>query len=221
MTTDLATQLLELRRAILTMGAVVDARVERVVEAFSQSDFNAAREIRHGDREVDSMEIDIEQICLEVLALFQPVARDLRFVLAVLRINGELERIADLAKGIAKRVLRLDSLTGAQVPPMLGQMAAVARGMLTDALNALSDSDVELARQIRRRDREVDDYQRQILDWVQQEIASQAANSETTVGILAVAGKLERIADIATNIAEDVIFLVEGKVVRHSRLDQD
>jgi phosphate transport system protein len=217
MATDLPTQLLDLRRDILSMGAVVDARVQRVVEALLSHDFQAAREIRHGDREIDVMEIDIERKCIEVLALLQPVARDLRVVLAILRINSELERIGDLAKGIAKRVLHLDELGYLSMPDTLADMATSVRNMLTDALNALSNNDTALARRVRRSDDQIDDFQRGVLDWAQGQILAQGTATEGAIDIMTTARALERIGDMCTNIAEDVIFLVEGAVVRHSK----
>ncbi|MDY7107076.1 MAG: phosphate signaling complex protein PhoU [Planctomycetota bacterium] len=217
MAAELTDQLLELRRSILSMGAIVDARLEHVVDALVEGNFPAAREVRHGDREVDSMELDIEEMCLQVLALQQPVARDLRFVLAILRINTELERIGDLAKSVAKRILHLDTLGHAALPESVREMARAVRSMLADALNALSDNDVELARRIRRNDEDIDEFQRTVLGWAQDEILAHSTKTEAAIDVMTIARALERIGDLCANVAEDIVFLVEGRVLRHSR----
>jgi phosphate transport system protein len=218
MTSDLPSALLDLRRQILAMGAIVDTRVGCVVDALVKNDLQLARNCRHGDREVDEMEVGIEQRCIEILALQQPVAKDLRFILAVLRVNSEFERIGDLAKGISKRILHLDQLGSLTLPTMLTEMAQSVRQMHGEVLNALSNNDVELARQIRRNDKEIDDLQRRILIWAQDEIMRHGATTEAAIDAMNIARALERIGDMCTNVAEDIIFLVEGEVVRHSKI---
>jgi phosphate transport system protein len=216
MTSDLQSQLLELRRSILSMGALVDERVQCVVDALLTDDLSGAENCRHGDREVDLLEVEIEKYCIEVLALLQPVARDLRFVLAVLRINTEFERIGDLAKGIAKRVLHLDKMGFLTTPEMVKSMARAVRTMLADTIASLANSDANLAQQIRRGDQEIDDFQKQILEWAQRELLSKGTATEAAIDIMTVARSLERIGDLCTNVAEDIIFLLQGEVVRHS-----
>ena len=134
---DLHKELTELRRAILTMGSVVEQRVEQVLDALFRGDLELARSVRGGDREIDEMDVDIEAECLRVLALSQPVAADLRFVLAVLRINSELERIGDQAKSIAKRVIDLGQTRPVEVPGTLLEMAQASRQMLNNACDYL------------------------------------------------------------------------------------
>jgi phosphate transport system protein len=208
-------RLLEIRRAIFSMASVVEARLQRAVEALVRADQEAAREIRHGDRAIDEMEVDVERLCIETLALQQPVANDLRFILAVLRINGELERIADLSKGVAKRLLRLD-LDELNPPDELGTMALAARDMLSDVLRAFSDDDAETARRIRRDDLEVDSLRSAVREWGHEQILTGAVDAEVVVDVLDVARCLERVGDMCTNLAEDVVFLVEGKNIRHT-----
>ncbi|MFG0252309.1 MAG: phosphate signaling complex protein PhoU [Phycisphaerales bacterium JB038] len=210
-------RLLEIRRAIFTMASVVESRLQRAVEALVRRDREAAEDVRHGDRAVDVMEIDVERMCIETLALQHPVAGDLRFILAVLRINGELERIADLSKGIAKRLLRLD-LDVLDLPDELGTMALAARDMLTEVLRAFGDSDVERARRVRRDDLEIDRLRTAVRDWGHGHIVEGDLNPESVVDLLDVARCLERIGDMCTNVAEDVVFLVEGRNVRHTEL---
>lgn len=216
MSIDLHKELARLRRDLLTMGASVEKRVGDAVHAMIMQDVREAREVRTGDDEINTMDIDIERECLRILSLAQPVARDLRFVMATMRINTDLERIADLAKSAAKRIIAMDEYDDAvHIPDPLRQMAEGARGMLHDAMTALSNSDPELCRSIRRADQQVDDLLKEMYAWAQEEIPRYVEHTPATLDMLSVARKLERIADMATNIAEDVIFIVEGAVVRH------
>ncbi len=213
---DLRSELLGLRRDILTLGAVVEQRVAQALQALLRHNHDMGHLVADGDTEIDRMEVDIEAECLRILALSQPVAGDLRFVLAVMRINNELERIGDLARSIAKRALDLDTLKPIDFPQSLLTMATRAREMLAAAIGALADQDVIAARRVRAADERVDDLQREVFHWVQNEIVNNVETTEAAIDVLSVARKLERIADIATNIAEDVIFLAEGAVVRHT-----
>jgi phosphate transport system protein len=213
----LTTELIELRKAILTMGAAVEQRLNQSIQSMLQHDQAAAETVRAGDDEIDEMEVRIEQECLRVLALSHPVAGDLRFILAVMRINSNLERIADHAQSIAKRVLDLEHLPAIKVPDALLKMIDETRQMFTGALKALADENSELARKVRRSDQRVDDLQKEIFAWVRQQISDSVESSDAVIDLLSVARKLERIADVSTNIAEDVIFVTEGAVVRHER----
>ncbi len=216
MTVDLPTELTNLRRRILTMAASVNERVNQALDGLLHGDFDAARIVVRSDDEIDQMEVDIEQRCLKVLALQHPVAGDLRFVLSVMRINTDLERIADMARSIAKRALNLKDASTTPIPPAIGTMSEYARQMLAESLASLADEDPALARKVRRADNRVDDLQKEMFAWVQEQIPQQVENTRALLDILSVARKLERIADVATNIAEDVIFLAEGEVVRHA-----
>jgi phosphate transport system protein len=215
---DLQAELTELRRGILTMGAAVEGRVRQAVEALLHRDREAARVVRKGDNEIDRMELDIEEECLRILALSQPVAGDLRFVLSVMRINSEFERIGDLARSIAKRVNALSKLAPSDIPDALVRMAEETEQMLSDALTALTEEDAVLARRVRRADERVDDLQKEMYHWVKQEIPLHVESTATSIEYLSIARKLERVADLSTNISEEVIFLVEGRVVRHAEV---
>jgi phosphate transport system protein len=212
---DLQDELIELRRAILTMGASVEQRMKRSVEALFRRDAEQARVIRTTDKEIDQMEIDIEAACLRILALSQPLAGDLRFVLAVMRITNELERIGDMAKSVAKRAIDLDELPPLAFPSCLHEMADRACEMVSQAVTALADGDAELARRTRLDDQRVDDLLRMLFAWSQEEILRNVEATQATIDMLSIGKKLERVADVATNIAEDVIFMSEGAVVRH------
>lgn len=215
---DLHTELLRVRRDLLTMGALVEQRVEGVIRSIVESDAAEAQRIRDGDAEVDRMEVQIEEECMRMLALTQPVAGDLRFILTVLRVNGELERIADLAKGIAKRMIRIAAQSEVRVPAITIEMGRNARTMLGEVLNGLSDEDVERCRGIASTEEAVDRLHKQVAAWVREEIARTPESAATVIDVLTLSQRFERMADIVTCIAEDVVFLVEGRVVRHGGL---
>jgi phosphate transport system protein len=217
MSVDLRKELFKLRNHLLYMGAKVEQRVAEVIDSLLERDIEEARLVRHSDDEIDAMELDLEAECLRILALTHPVARDLRFVLAATRINTDLERIGDLAKSIAKRVIALDQHnTVADLPPQIREMAAASHQMLGDSLLALGESDVALSNQVRQADDRVDALLKEVFDWSESTIMNNVQLTASVIDILSIARKLERIADSATNIAEDVIFLADGQVVRHS-----
>jgi len=214
---DLSHELIVLRRQILTMGAAVEQRVRDAVNALLNRNAELAQQVRRSDGEINSMEIDIEEECLKILALTQPVAGDLRFVLAVMRINQNFERIGDLAKSIAKRTLDLLEQGYVDIPNPIEHMCREAQHMLENVLTSLSDQNVELARRVRAADDRVDDLQREVFVWARNEIPSHVEHTEAAIDFLSIARKLERVGDMSTNIAEEVIFLSEGTLVRHQR----
>ena len=216
MAIDLQTEMLPLRRNLLAMGAATEQRLSLATSALVEGDVDAARAVKSGDAEIDAMEVDLETQCMRILALGSPVAHDLRFVLSVIRISADFERIADLSRGIAKKVLRWGNGNGpTEVPGALADMASSASAMLGDVLAALSDEDVERCREVRRADRRVDDLNKEVAATSRQLIHDDVSRTAEAIDMMQIAQRLERIADIATNIAEDVIFLAEGRVVRH------
>lgn len=216
MAIDLRTEIVNLRRGLLAMGAATEQRLDFAVRALLEQDVAAAAAVKAGDNEIDAMEVDLETQCMKVLALGAPVAHDLRFVLSVVRISADFERIADLSRGIAKKVIRWsDSSRPVEVPGALADMADASKTMLADVLAALSDEDPELCREVRRADRRVDDLNKEVVAGARQLIQDDVARTAEGIDLMQIAQRLERIADITTNIAEDVIFLVEGRVVRH------
>jgi phosphate transport system protein len=216
MAVDLRNEMVDLRRNLLAMGAMVEQRVTRVIEVMIDGDLQLAEVVRAGDAEVDQMELELEATCMRLLALAQPVAGDLRLILAVIRISNELERIADLARGIAKKLIKLGAADGPALPPAMIDLAFASRTMLSDVLAAMANEDASLCRQVRRADQRVDDLHKEVLLWARQEIPRDVASSGQTIEMLTIAQRFERIADMTTNIAEDVIFLVEGRIVRHT-----
>ena len=216
MAIDLQTEMLTLRRNLLAMGAATEQRLSLATFALVEGNVDAARTVKGGDAEIDAMEVDLETQCMRILALGSPVAHDLRFVLSVIRISADFERIADLSRGIAKKVLRWGNGNGpTEVPGALADMASSASAMLGDVLAALSDEDVERCREVRRADRRVDDLNKEVVAGARQLIHEDVSRTAEAIDMMQIAQRLERIADIATNIAEDVIFLAEGRVVRH------
>ena len=161
------------------------------------------------------MEVEVEEECLKMLALYQPVAADLRFVVAALKINNDLERMGDLAKNIAKRVSQLSTGEPCELPPEIRTMAMQAQEMVKQCLDAVVNSDPSLARQVREEDDAVDKARQEIRRTILQGIRAHPEKLENLLRINSVSKHIERIADMATNIAEDVIYMVEGDIVRH------
>jgi phosphate transport system protein len=215
MAVDLRNEMVDLRRNLLAMGAAVEQRVTRVIESMVEGDLSLAESVKAGDAEIDRMELELEASCMRLLALAQPVAGDLRLILSVIRISGQLERVADLARGIAKKLIKVSALDAIQIPDAMTDLAFATRTMLSDALAALANEDAALCRQVRRSDQRVDDLYKEILIWGRQEIPQHPEAAAAAIDVLTIAQRFERISDMTTNIAEDVIFLVEGRVVRH------
>jgi len=213
---ELKAELRQLRRSVLGMAAGVEKRVRIAMDALATRSADTARLVRHGDSEIDEMEVDIEGECLRVLALHAPMANDLRFVLAALRINADLERIADLAKGIGKNVLEIARHDPLPAPPEVEEMAELTKALLSDTLRAMTDADVDLASQVRRNDQAIDDKMREVFEWADARLESHECHAGSIVSLLFAVRSAERIGDLATNIAEDVIFVVGGSIVRHS-----
>ena len=211
-----------MRRALLTMGAEVEHRMKIAISALITEDMGAIDFVLDGDDEIDQMELAIEQDGLRILALSQPFATDLRMILATMRIGGLYERVGDLARGVAKRAVDLqkyksiDETEPFRLPKPLVSMAVASLEMLVDVNRALADLEINLARSIREADDRVDDLQKEIFVWAQHEIPKHVDWTSAAIDILSVARKLERIADLSTNIAEEIIFLVDGSIVRHT-----
>ncbi|HET6203196.1 MAG TPA: phosphate signaling complex protein PhoU [Planctomycetota bacterium] len=209
----------DLARRILHIGGLVEGAVERSLVSLLDRDAKLAREVIEGDTVVDDLEIEVEEKCLDMLALQQPVARDLRFIAGVMKINSDLERMADLAVNIAERAEVLATVPPLPFRPDVTRMAAVVKQMTREALDALVRRDETLALRVWERDDEADRLYREL---VGEAIEFMRRNPERLGDVLHLLGalrNLERIADHATNVAEDVIFMVEGRVVRHRVLE--
>lgn len=202
------------------MGRLVEEATKKAIEALELRNPSLAHEVVDGDDQLDRKEIEVEEECLKVLALHQPVAADLRFIVTVLKVNNDLERMGDLAKNIAKSSLDID-LDRKLVPPTLREMAERVQTMVSRSLDALVRMDPGIARAVLRDDDAVDDANRQIYGGLRDEMESDRGSVPNAISLLSVSRHLERIADLATNIAEDVVFAVEGEVVRHGGWESD
>lgn len=215
MAVHLEREIAQLKKKILTLGSVVEERVRQAVQAVSRRDEALAQKIITADAEIDRMEVEIEEDCLKVLALYQPVAVDLRFIVSVLKINNDLERIGDLAVNIAERAIFLASQPRLYDPLDIPVISEKVQGMLKDSLDALVNADLNLARRVCAADDEVDGLNRGMHEKVRAEIRRDIEVLQGASQLLDVSRFLERIADQATNIAEDVIYMVEGQIIRH------
>jgi phosphate transport system protein len=215
MTKHIERQIESLKERILRLGTLVEEAISKSITALINRDLSLAQRVMANDSDIDAMEVEVEEECLKILALYQPVAADLRFVVAVLKINNDLERMGDLARNIAKRVTQLEGGDPYDLPPEIRTMATQAQEMVRQCLDAVVKRDPTLARQVREEDDIVDEARQRIQRRVMQGIKDHPENVENLLRINSVSKHIERIADMATNIAEDVVYMVEGDIVRH------
>lgn len=204
-----------LKRRILSLSAIVEEGLEQVALALRTRDTALAQHVINRDADIDEREVDIEEECCKILALHQPVANDLRFIIAVLKINNELERIGDTNVNIAERVISLSSLPPVHVRLDFQPMARAASEMLSQSLDALVNENAKLAGEVIASDDVVDAMNRDMYGQVKDAIRVSADDVDTLIHYLGVARHLERVADYAVNIAEDVIYMIDGRIVRH------
>lgn len=204
-----------LHQHILSMCAAVEDVVHRAVDELGRPDVGSSQQIVETDDEIDRWDVRIEDDCLKILALHQPVAGNLRRVSAVMKIAWELERVADVAVNVAERAAGLAGAPRIEVPEKLHQMAHAALKMLHLALKSFVTKDSRLAREVCTRDDEVDAMNREIIDDLLQVMKSSPERVEPALHLFSVSRHIERVADHATNIAEDVVYLVDGEIIRH------
>ena len=219
MTVHMFREIDRLKKEILSLGATVEESVMRAVRSVIERDTKLASDVLEMDKEIDHAEVDIEEECLKILALHQPVAVDLRFIVAVLKINSDLERIGDLACNIAKQGRCLATRERIEIPFDFGGMAGKAQKMLKSALDALVNMDAVLAQGVCAADDEVDEINRAMFAKVEDAIRAEPERLDDLIRLFAISRNVERIADHATNIAEDVIYMTQGEIVRHRALD--
>jgi phosphate transport system protein len=207
----------KLKQEILALSAEVEHDVRTAVRAVENRDEELARQVVDREARIDFMEVDVETDCLKILALHQPVAGDLRYIIAVLKINQDLERIGDLAVHIAERGLFLCGQPPLSISPRLGEMADKTQSMLRDVLDAFVNLDDTAAHEVCAADSEIDAINQAIFQHARKAVMGNPALFEPMLQIMHIARHLERIADHATNIAEDLIYLVKGRIVRHTR----
>lgn len=209
-------QISQIKKLLLGLGALVEQSLQSSITAVLNRDPDLARRVIESDAKIDEMEVDIEEECLQTLALYQPVAHDLRFIVAVLKINNDLERIGDLAVNMAEQAIFLAGETEVDTPPFdLRALGLRVETMLHKSLDALVNLDVEQAQVVRDLDDEVDATHRKTYEKVSASIREDPAELEQMIHYLNLSRQLERIADHATNVAKDVMYMAKGEIVRH------
>lgn len=209
-------QLGTLKQRVLAMSARAEELVERSVESLLTRDVAKAQSVIDADRELDQQELEVEALAIELLALQQPMARDLRFLVSAIKVTSDLERVGDHAVNIAQSVLRVYALPSRMTPePKVEEMARRARGMLTDAIDAFLRGDGALGRDVCRRDDAVDALHDSLFRVLLTHMMGDPRTINPSLELLLVSRNLERVADLATNIGEDAVFLAEGKQIKH------
>ena len=205
-----------LKKEVLQLGNLVESAINAAILALNNRETELADRVMQYEKEINDKEVHIEEECLKILALHQPVAVDLRFIVVVLKVNNDLERMGDFAKNIAKRAIFLAT----QIPiPIFHEFAVelpiLVRTMVRKSLDALVSLDVDLARSVIKMDDQVDAINREMYAEVQRIIHQDVTKAEIAMNLLSTSRYMERIADLSTNIAEDVMFMVDGRVFRH------
>jgi phosphate transport system protein len=204
-----------LQKDILTMAGLVEGSIQKAIEALQKRDLHLANDVIAGDPQIDNEENHIEEECLKILALHQPVAVDLRRITAAMMINIDLERMGDLAEEIAERVLEMVQLPMFPIPDKLQHMTDLTTMMVRQSLDSFVNLDTKQARSVMRMDDEVDRYNAEMIQEVLKLMKTSPALIEPGLSLFSATRHLERIADHATNIAEDVVYLAEGEIIRH------
>jgi len=215
MSVHLQREMDRLKKELLGLCAIVEEQVHLAVQAVVDRDAELAARVEQRDAEIDRREVEIEEHCLSVLALHQPVAIDLRWIVAVLKINNDLERIGDLAVNVARKAAAISNESSVEVPFDLERMGEMVESMLRDSLDAMVRLDAAAAQDVCRRDDEVDRIKHEARREIEERVCREPQRAKPLLRLLAVSRNLERVADCATNIAEDVIYITEGRIMRH------
>jgi len=205
----------DLKEKLLVMAGLAEQAIQRAIEAYRVRDLSICDLVNRSELAINRMEREIDQAALDLLAMEQPMAIDLRFILAVIKINADLERVGDAAKSISNRVRTMESMASADLPIDIPRMASLAANMVRKALQAFIDADAEVAQSVLTMDDAVDAMNRAAHVKLTEVMAKESYLAPQALNALMVCRSLERVADHATNIAEDVIFWVKGADVRH------
>jgi len=205
----------DLKQKLLAMGGMAEQAVERAVRAYQTRDLSLCEVVLRDESKINAAERDVDEMSIDLLAMQQPMAIDLRFIVACIKINADLERVGDQAVNIAERVMDLVTRPGSALNVDIPRMAQLSISMVRDALNAFLAADVDMAQAVLERDDLVDNMNREIFEAVDLAMNQSVGGHRNLLDTLIVARNLERVADHATNIAEDVIFWVRGADVRH------
>jgi len=207
----------KLKKEVLKLGNLVETAINNAILALNNREASYVDEVFKHEEIINEMEVKIEEDCLKILALHQPVAVDLRFIVVVLKVNNDLERMGDFATNIAKRARELMQVEPLPtLPEFVNDLPDLVRTMVRKSLDALVKLDIDLANEVMDMDDSVDQINRDMYSAMKQEITKNPENAEKAVNLLSCSRYMERIADLSTNIAEDVIFIVEGRVIRHT-----
>ena len=221
MSKHLQTDLTYLEDSVLSQASLVEEMIDKACRGLRELRADYGMDVIANELEVDRCEIRIEEECLKVLALHQPVAIDLRRVTTVLKINSELERMADLAVNIAERTHSLVEFPEFPVPVTLERMSKLAAQMMNQSLDAFVKQDVDLARHVGEQDDIVDEYNRELILELRRMMCERKEVVEPALHFFSASRQIERIADHATNIAEDVVYLVDGEITRHQHRSKE
>jgi phosphate transport system protein len=219
MSVHLQREIERVKKNILALSSIVEDQVQSAVKALLERDSDMAKNVIDRDNDIDHREVEIEEDCLKILALHQPVAVDLRFIIAVMKINNDMERIGDLAVNISRKAISFADEPHMDISFDIAGMWQKTHAMLRDSVDALVNMDAALAADVCRRDDEVDKIKHDIRVGAEEQIRREPEKVRPLMRLLAVSRNLERIADCATNIAEDVIYMSQGRIIRHNNQD--
>jgi phosphate transport system protein len=216
MSLHLQRDLEKLKKEILKLGTMVESAINNAIFALNNREMSYVDEVLRLEDHINEMEVKIEEDCLKILALHQPVAGDLRFIVVSLKVNNDLERMGDFAKNIAKRARELmQEEPISTLPEFVNELPNLVRTMVRNSLDALVKLDVGLAREVIAMDDKVDEINRAMYQEVTRVAKENPSKTGIAISLLSTSRYMERIGDLSTNIAEDVIFMVEGRVIRH------
>ena len=218
MSVHMKKELDKLKKLIFALGTQVDENVELAAQAFDNGDNALVEKVIQSDKNVDQLEVEVEEACLKALALYQPVAIDLRFIVAVLKMTNDLERMSDLAAGVAKNAILYNKRKDTALSISLNPLSDLVTSIVRKCIDSLLQLDAELAREVTQDDQEIDSMKKDIKTRIQDAISKEPSETESLIALLMASNRLERIGDHATNIAEDVIYMVEAEIVRHQDL---
>ena len=215
MRVHLARDLEKLKEEILTMGGMVEEATSKAIDALVNRRLDLAEEVARSDDKIDTKELEVEEACLKTLALYQPVAGDLRYIVSILKVNNDLERMGDLAIHIAERARFLAGEPPIGMPEKFDEMVDLVQSMVKQSLDSLVRKDAELAKRVIITDDRVDDIYWNIYRGLLERMRNEIDIMDRAFATISACRHLERIGDLATNIAEDVYFIVRGEVIRH------
>lgn len=215
MSEHLNREIQKVKNSLATLSTLVEESFQNAIKAYLTLDSELAESVIAADEEIDVKEVDVEEDCLKILALHRPVARDLRMIVSILKINNDLERIGDLASNLASRTIKISHLDSQESLVDFNVMFQKSRMMLKKSLDALVNVDVALARAVLKLDDEVDELKNELRDQIRELLVNNPKSTPILMHNLSIVYYLERIGDLSTNIAEDVIYLEEGTIIRH------